>query len=328
MLRRKIFFSHRDFDWILQEYEKGNKFFLYTGRGPSGDTHLGHLVPWIFTKWLQDAFGVKLYFQMTDDEKFLFKDALEREEAHNYAYENALDIIALGFEQKNTAIFSDLEVIKNLYPHALEVAKRVTFSTARAVFGFSNETNIGGIFFTAIQSVPAFIESIKQGKPVPCLIPHAIDQDPHFRVTRDVAPKIGFPKPASIHCKFMPGLKGVGKMSASDPAATIYTTDAPEDAEKKVMSAFTGGQATVAEQKKKGGNPDICSVCQYLFYFFEEDDRKLEERFADYRAGKILDGENKAYLAEKVKKFLREHQRKRESARKVVEKYFAKDLGI
>ena len=30
-LRRGIFFSHRDMDWILDEYERGNKFFLYTG---------------------------------------------------------------------------------------------------------------------------------------------------------------------------------------------------------------------------------------------------------------------------------------------------------
>ena len=31
MLRRKIFFAHRDLNWLLDEYEKGNKFFLYTG---------------------------------------------------------------------------------------------------------------------------------------------------------------------------------------------------------------------------------------------------------------------------------------------------------
>ena len=51
-LRRGIFFAHRDLKFILDEYEKGNKFFLYTGRAPSGHTHIGHLVPWLFTKWL------------------------------------------------------------------------------------------------------------------------------------------------------------------------------------------------------------------------------------------------------------------------------------
>ena len=63
MLRRQVFFSHRDFNWILDQYEAGEKFALYTGRGPSGQTHLGHLMPWMFTKYLQDAFGAELYFQ-------------------------------------------------------------------------------------------------------------------------------------------------------------------------------------------------------------------------------------------------------------------------
>jgi tryptophanyl-tRNA synthetase len=69
MLKRGIFFSHREMNRILDEYEKGNKFFLYTGRGPSGHTHIGHLVPWMFAKWLQEKFDVNLYFQLTDDEK-------------------------------------------------------------------------------------------------------------------------------------------------------------------------------------------------------------------------------------------------------------------
>ena len=81
-LRRGIFFVHRDLDFILKEFEKGNKFYLYTGRGPSGETHLGHLIPYMFTKQLQDAFDVKLLYQLTDDEKFLFKQDLEIDETN------------------------------------------------------------------------------------------------------------------------------------------------------------------------------------------------------------------------------------------------------
>src|SRR3989338_8514938 len=88
LLKRKIFFSHRDFDWILNEYEKGNKFFLYTGRAPSGHTHLGHLIPWIITKWLQDNFNAELYFQMSDDEKFYFKDELTLDDTTRLTKEN------------------------------------------------------------------------------------------------------------------------------------------------------------------------------------------------------------------------------------------------
>ena len=71
-LERKIFFSHRDLDTVLDLYDKGIKFVLYTGRGPSGPVHIGHLVPWIFTLHIQQKFNTRLYFQMTDDEKYLW----------------------------------------------------------------------------------------------------------------------------------------------------------------------------------------------------------------------------------------------------------------
>jgi len=59
MLKRKVFFSHRDLDVLLKEYDEGKPWVLYTGRGPSGKTHLGHMLPWVFTKYLQDAFHVR-----------------------------------------------------------------------------------------------------------------------------------------------------------------------------------------------------------------------------------------------------------------------------
>src|SRR6266571_5324523 len=74
MLRRGVFYSHRDMNWVLDEYEKGNRFALYTGRGPSSGIHIGHMLPWFFAKWLQEKFRATMYFQITDDEKFLFKD--------------------------------------------------------------------------------------------------------------------------------------------------------------------------------------------------------------------------------------------------------------
>lgn len=321
MLRRGIFYSHRSLNWVLTQYEKGNKFVLYTGRGPSGDTHLGHLMPWIFTKYLQDAFDAKLLFQLTDDEKFLFKQNLSLEDTKKYAYENAIDVIALGFKPEKTEIILDTERIKELYKLALKVAKRVTFSTAKAVFGFNGSTNIGLIYFTSVQSAPAFLESERQGREVPCLIPCAIDQDPHFRITRDVAPYLGYPKPALIHCKFFPSLSGSDKMSASKPESSIYTTDEPKAARKKVMAAFTGGQATIEEQRKKGGNPEVCSVYQYLFYIFESGDKKIGQRREACKRGEVLCGECKSYLAQRVEEFLVQHQEKREKAKEVVEEF-------
>ncbi len=324
-LRRGIFFAHRDLDWLLDEYDRGNKFCLYTGRGPSDRNHVGHLATWRFVKWLQDKFDAALYFQITDDEKYLFRDDLNTEDTRSYAYDNILDIIALGFNPERTFIFLDTEYAKTLYNQAIKVAKRITFSTAKAVFGFTNESNIGEIFFTSIQAVPAFLESIRQGRNVPCLIPLAVDQDPHFRVARDVLPKLGYHKPAIIHSKFMPGLGRGGKMSSSDPSTAVYTTDPPEVAAKKIANAFTGQQPTAELQRKLGGNPEVCTVCQYYYHFFEEDDGKVEEIFEKERRGEILAGEHKKDLAERVVRFLEEHQAKRERAKGQVERFMLRD---
>jgi len=326
MLRREIFYSHRDMDWILNEYDKGNGFSLYTGRGPSGPIHLGHVMPWIFAKYLQDTFKAKLWFQLTDDEKFMFYDHLSLEDTKKWGYENALDIIALGFDPKLTNIFLDTEYIKTMYPTAIKAAKKITFSTIRAVFGFDNSNNIGSIFFTSIQTVPCFLESMERKKKVPCLIPCGIDQDPHFRITRDIAEGLGYYKPALIHAKLMPSLVGAEKMSTSAGAdTTIFTTDDKKTVKKKVMNAFTGGRVSVEEQRKLGGNPEICSVHAYNTFLFEPDDQKLAKLYSDCKSGKILCGECKQLLLEKVWKFLEEHQRKREKAKDVIEDFFVRD---
>ncbi len=318
MLRRGIFFSHRDMDRILDEYEdKGRKFFLYTGRGPSGHTHIGHLVPWVFAKWLQDRFGVKMYFQLTDDEKFYAKSGLSMEETRGFALENALDFIALGFKPDNTKIIIDTRDISTLYPIAARVAKQLNFSNTKAVFGFTGETNLGMIFYTSLQSAPCFLED------APVLIPLGVDQDPHFRLTRDVAPKIGRPKPALLHNIMIPALEGTGgKMSASSQNGTIYTTDAPNQVKKKINKyAFSGGQPDIEQHRRLGGNPDIDVSYQYLRIFFEPDDSKLRAIHDDYRSGRMLTGELKAILIERINEFLHEHQARREKARDHLEDF-------
>ncbi len=314
LLRRRIFFSHRDLDRILDDYESGKGFFLYTGRGPSGPMHIGHIIPFYFTRWLQDRFKVNVYIQLTDDEKFLEESrGLNLEDTVRWSNENALDIIASGFDPDRTFIFQDTEYIKNMYPIALRVARKVNFSWVRAVFGFTYETNIGLIFYPALQIVPSLFEKKR------CLIPAAIDQDPYWRVQRDIAESLGYYKAAQIHSKFLPPLTGpVGKMSASKPESAIYLHDDPKTVRKKIWQAYSGGQPTVELHRKLGGNPEVDVAFQWLYFFFEPDDSKLKKLEEDYRAGKLLSGEMKNILIEKVAEFLEEHQERRKEAKELL----------
>jgi len=270
---------------------------------------------WLFVKWLQDVLDVDLWFQFTDDEKFMFKD-MSYKEIQDWMHENMLDIIALGFNPKKTHFLIDTKHAGLMYPEAIKVAKKITFSTVKSAFGLTAQNNIGSIFFTSMQAVPAFLPSVLAKKKMACLIPHAIDQDPHFRITRDVVEKLGYYKPASIQCRFLPGLKGMqdqGKLSSSEGTA-IYLTDDEKTVKKKINKyAFSGGKDSMEEHRKYGGNPDIDVAYQWLT-FFEEDDKKLEKIYNDYKSGKLLSGELKQLLIENLNNFLKKHQKAREKA--------------
>ena len=113
MLRRGVFYSHRDLDRVLDHHDNGGRFVLYTGRGLSGSVHLGHLIPWVFTKHLQDTYGCKLLFQFTDDEKMLIRDDFDAETTSHWVYENALDLMALGFKPENTEFIVNMHCSPN-----------------------------------------------------------------------------------------------------------------------------------------------------------------------------------------------------------------------
>jgi len=320
LIRRGIIYSHRELDQLLTRHEKGEKFYLYTGRGPSAQSmHMGHLVPFMLTKWLQETFQCPLVVQITDDEKFLFKPNLELEECCAMARENVKDIIAVGFNADSTFIFSDIDYISSsraFYMNMKRMEKSVTYNQARGAFGFDESDNIGKVSYPAIQACPAFSSSFPQifnnRDDIPCLIPCAIDQDPFFRITRDVAPRLGFHKPALIHSKFFPALQGQGtKMSSSNPNSNITLDDTQKQIKTKINKyAFSGGQTTLEEHREKGGDCDKDISYQYLRFFLEDDD-ELEKIRQDYTSGKLLSGEIKAKLIAILQPLVKDFQERR-----------------
>mmetsp|Transcript_7570 Transcript_7570/g.19405 ORF Transcript_7570/g.19405 Transcript_7570/m.19405 type:complete len:290 (-) Transcript_7570:2829-3698(-) len=271
----------------------------------------------MFTKYLQDVFKVPLVIQLTDDEKSLWR-SLEVDEAMRLARENAKDIIACGFDIDRTFIFSDFDYVGGkFYQNVNKIQRCVTLNQARGIFGFQGEDNIGKVAFPAIQAAPAlpdgFPHMFGERKDVRCLIPCAIDQDPYFRMTRDVVPKLGFSKPSLIESIFFPALQGdSGKMSASDPNSSIFVTDSRKQIKTKINKyALSGGQQTVEEHREKGANLDVDVSWKYL-NFFMEDDAKLAQIGEAYGKGQMLTGEIKAILVDTLADIVERHQKARE----------------
>ena len=133
---------------------------------------------------------------------------------------------------------------------------------------------------------------------------------------------MGLMQPSSTYHQFAVGMTG-GKMSSSMPETTIFLNDSMKTIEKKIKSSFSGGQPTVEEHRKKGGNPDIDVAYQYLRYFFEENDNELEKIREEYVSGKLLTGEIKSICVEKAESWMKEHHELKEQNQHLIKDFLS-----
>ena len=133
---------------------------------------------------------------------------------------------------------------------------------------------------------------------------------------------MGLMQPSSTYHQFAVGMTG-GKMSSSMPETTIFLNDSMKTIEKKIKSSFSGGQPTVEEHRKKGGNPDIDVAYQYLRYFFEENDNELEKIREEYASGKMLTGEIKSICVEKAESWMKEHHELKEQNQHLIKDFLS-----
>ena len=309
-LSRGIFFSHRGLNQFLDSYANGDPVFLYTGRGPTSDAmHIGHLIPFMFTKYLQDIFDCPLVIQIADEEKAAFKKT-KFEHIYRMGFENAKEIISCGFNPEKTFIFSNRDHRTKCVPYenfVSEMKMGVSLKEIQKIFGLGDEATIAMYDWPLYQAAAGFSQSyphIFDGRPSYCLVPHAIDQDPYFRLGRDVASRMGILKTCSIMCTFIDPLTGKGgKMSSSvGTDATLFLNDKAEITRQKIMKhSFSGGggDGTLEQHKKFGGNPDVDIAYQYLRYF-ESSDQELKRIHDAFKSGEMSCGEIKKIMAEKI----------------------------
>jgi len=313
LLLLRYFYAHRDLDKIIKYYKEHGRFAIVSGRGASEHIHIAHVLLFRFVLELQKRFNAFLFVPISEDEKYFAKQELSFEDARRFAIENLIDLIAIGLGKKDTEVLIDtLTMNAKIYGLAAKIAKKITLNTIKAVYGFPNETNIGLHFYPAIQAAHILYPTAE--KDLPSLVVISVDQDPHMRVARDVAARLSLFKPAALESRFLKGLLGENKMDASNPQSAIYINDSPNLVRRKIWRAFTGGQPTISEQRKRGGNPDICTVYEYNAFFFDTLEQ-AKNKYIKCRKGELICGECKLELIERMQKFLEEHKRKREKAR-------------
>ncbi|MBN2042600.1 MAG: tryptophan--tRNA ligase [Candidatus Aenigmarchaeota archaeon] len=330
LMRRGLIFGHRDFDKILDSVKKGESYAMLTGLMPSGKFHLGHRILAEQMIYHQQVLGGKVFICVADIEAYNMRMndmGKLRDIAIN---EYLLNYIALGLKPEKCEFYfqsdrsKDAKKSNAFYRLVGMAARKTTFNEMKAIYGDISPGKVMSVMTQVADILHPMLPEFGGFRHV--VVPVGVDQDPHMRLTRDIASRFdkeyGFPSlPSSTYHRFIKGLKG-GKMSSSDPLSYIALTDDPKTIKGKIMKyAFSGGRETIEEHRKKGGVPEVDVSYQYLYSQFEPDDKKIRRIYEDYKSGKMLTGELKQILVEKLRKFLEEHQKRRELAKKQIDKF-------
>jgi tryptophanyl-tRNA synthetase len=306
LLRAGGVFAHRDLEGVISAMGSQTSWAAVAGVNPSGPLHLGHLAIFQELRWLQDQ-GAEVHIPITDDESYLTGKTPSLAVANRTAHESIIPSLrGLGFLPERSRVYVDTDT-PGIYTLAMELSKSLTINKAQKVFGFSPEENPGIFFYrSAVQLAQILLPQYPEyGGPKPSVIVVGIDQYPYLLLARDVAEKRGLTLPAGLFVKFLWGLDGLGKMSASRPASAIFLDETPEVAARKIKRSYTGGSSLASFQQEKGGVPEICPIYTLRAYHFEKDD-SLKVACS---TGKILCGDCKAQAISQVTDYLEEHQR-------------------
>ncbi|MCJ7478918.1 MAG: tryptophan--tRNA ligase [Candidatus Nanohaloarchaeota archaeon QJJ-7] len=319
-IRRDIIYGHRDFGRVLDAMEEGNDWSMMTGLMPSGNFHFGHKMLADQFVWYQEM-GAELYIAVADVEAYLTRD-MSLEQAREIAIEEYLkNYIALGLEPENVNFYFQSEGGTHYNTISKLFAKNVTQNEVEAVYGDVNPGKVTSALTQAADILqPEFDEN---GGPKPVVVPVGTDQDPHIRLTRDIAsrfPHQEFVKPSSTYHKFMRGLQG-GKMSSSKENSYIALSESPDSACEKIDRAKTGGRQSKEEQRKKGAVIEEDTVFELLAFHLIDDDDRLRDIHEKYSSGEMLSGELKQIAKEELRDFLEHHQRRLEEADERVEEF-------
>ncbi|MDG1535848.1 MAG: tryptophan--tRNA ligase [Candidatus Thalassarchaeaceae archaeon] len=135
---------------------------------------------------------------------------------------------------------------------------------------------------------------------------------------------MGLMPPCSTYHRFAVGMTG-DKMSSSKPQTTIFMDDSIEEMSKKVKRAFSGGQPTVEEHRRLGGDCSKDVAFQYLQFFFEPDDSELARIAREYESGRMLAGEIKQICIDRASEWLTDLSEKRDMWEGRLDEFLAAD---
>ncbi len=188
-MRRDIIVGHRGYEEVLKAMNERTKFAVMSGFMPSGKVHLGGKMVMDEIIWHQ-RMGGDAFACIADMESHSVRGIPWSKCREIGLNEYILSLVALGFDPDKGHIYFQ-SGDKRLRDLAFELGKVVNFSELSAIYGFSGDVNISHMISVLVQNADILQpQLLEYGGPKPVVIPVGIDQDPHIRLTRDIASRM------------------------------------------------------------------------------------------------------------------------------------------
>ncbi len=312
--RRGLLVGHRDLDKFMSEAKAGKEVAVLSGIKPSGVFHIGSMITAEQMIYFQRKFPKATLFYAIADLEAYVDNGQSLEKSDEIAVLNVADMLALGMDADRAVVYKQSMALA-VSDLAFIFSDDVTLSMLADIYG---ERKISLYFAALVQAGDIFLPQSKPfGGPKPVLVPVGADQDPHIRLSRDLAAKhrldLKLQAPSAVYHKLVRSLTGEEKMSKRSPFSMISLSDSRSELKKKIMNAFTGGRPTVKEQRELGGEPEKCPVFD-LYVYFSKDDERIKKVYDECRGGLRICGDCKAEALELVGGFIDEHRAKRDSS--------------
>jgi len=313
-IARGIDFGQRDLRRVLDAIDGNKPYAVMSGIKPDGAFHLGNKMTADDMIYFQSLSKKATVFYSIADVEAYADNGLSFNETSKTAIRNVADILALGLDPDRAVVYKQSEEMR-VMRMATIFSRGVTNNMLKAIYG---ERQIGLYLSALVQAGDILMPQLPDlGGPKPVLVPVGADQDPHIRLSRDLADRyrseFAFVPPSAIYHRLEFALTGGYKMSKRVPESGFTLDDTPTEASRRVRIAFTGGRDTVEEQRRLGGRPDICPVFDLYRFHFARDDEHVQRVHYECTEGIRLCGECKQEAMGLVKSFLEDHHKKRDS---------------
>ncbi len=182
LMRRGVIFGHRDYREITRALRNDEPVAALSGFMPTGDPHIGHKLVFDELIWHQER-GADAYGLIADLEAHSAR-GMAWDDIETHARDYLLSLLALGFDPAAGTLYRQSRN-RDVQDLAFELGVETNFSELQAIYDFDGETDVSHMQSVVTQMADILYPQLDEPKPT--VIPVGPDQDPHIRLSRDLA---------------------------------------------------------------------------------------------------------------------------------------------